>query len=171
MAETQTLHDAFLDELRDAYDAEKQLVKALPKMAKAATSTELRQAFVDHLEETNGHVEKLEQATLEFAYEIFEGDKLLIVGYDESAEIVADWTDNAKSMETLLKTFRKKGQPHLFDALSAVAQRGGWSARTGLGPPEKRTLRTVCRATRLTIARPDRYSTTPVPLTGARRER
>src|SRR5437763_15932006 len=61
MAETQTLHDAFLDELKDAYDAEKQLVKALPKMAKAATSTELRQAFVDHLEETNGHVEKLEQ--------------------------------------------------------------------------------------------------------------
>ena len=61
MAETTTLHDAFLDELRDAYDAEKQLVKALPKMAKAATSTELRQAFVDHLEETNGHVTKLEQ--------------------------------------------------------------------------------------------------------------
>src|SRR5438067_4147185 len=61
MAETQTLHDAFLDELKDAYDAEKQLTKALPKLAKAATSTELRQAFVDHLEETNGHVSKLEQ--------------------------------------------------------------------------------------------------------------
>jgi ferritin-like metal-binding protein YciE len=60
MAKT-TLHDAFLDELKDAYDAEKQLVKALPKMAKAATSSELRQAFVDHLEETNGHVTKLEQ--------------------------------------------------------------------------------------------------------------
>ena len=60
MAET-TLHDAFLDELKDAYDGEKQLVKALPKMAKAATSAELRQAFVDHLEETNGHVTKLEQ--------------------------------------------------------------------------------------------------------------
>ncbi len=61
MAETHTLHDAFLDELRDAYDAEKRLVKTLPKLAKAASSTELRQAFVDHLEETNGHVEKLEQ--------------------------------------------------------------------------------------------------------------
>jgi ferritin-like metal-binding protein YciE len=61
MAETGTLHDVFIDELRDAYDAEKQLVKALPKMAKAAESTELRQAFVDHLEETNGHVTKLEQ--------------------------------------------------------------------------------------------------------------
>jgi len=61
MAETQTLHDAFLDELKDAYDAEKQLTKALPKLAKASTSSELRQAFEDHLEETNGHVEKLEQ--------------------------------------------------------------------------------------------------------------
>ena len=61
MAETQTLHDAFLDELKDAYDAEKQLTKALPKLAKASTSPELRQAFEDHLEETNGHIQKLEQ--------------------------------------------------------------------------------------------------------------
>src|SRR5215471_16047300 len=61
MAETQTLHDAFLEELKDAYDAEKRLTKALPKLAKASTSPELRQAFEDHLEETNGHVDKLEQ--------------------------------------------------------------------------------------------------------------
>jgi ferritin-like metal-binding protein YciE len=61
MAETGTLHDAFLDELRDAYDAEKQLTKALPKLAKAATSDDLRTAFESHLEETQGHVERLEQ--------------------------------------------------------------------------------------------------------------
>jgi ferritin-like metal-binding protein YciE len=61
MAETNTLHDAFVDELRDAYDAEKQLTKALPKMAKAATSPVLREAFESHLEETRGHVERLEQ--------------------------------------------------------------------------------------------------------------
>lgn len=61
MAETKTLHDAFLDELKDAYDSEKQLVDALPKMARAATSTELRQAFVDHLEQTKAQVAKLEQ--------------------------------------------------------------------------------------------------------------
>ena len=61
MAETGTLHDAFLDELRDAYDAEKQLTKALPKLAKAATSPVLREAFESHLEETRGHVERLEQ--------------------------------------------------------------------------------------------------------------
>ena len=61
MAEAGTLHDAFIDELRDAYDAEKQLTKALPKLAKAATSEELRTAFETHLEETRGHVERLEQ--------------------------------------------------------------------------------------------------------------
>ena len=61
MAETKTLHDAFIDELQDAYDAEKQLTKALPKMAKAATSEELREAFESHLEETQGHVQRLEQ--------------------------------------------------------------------------------------------------------------
>ncbi|HEX3704342.1 MAG TPA: ferritin-like domain-containing protein [Vicinamibacterales bacterium] len=62
MAEAGTLHDAFLDELRDAYDAEKQLTKALPKMAKAATSSSLRTAFESHLEETRGHLERLERA-------------------------------------------------------------------------------------------------------------
>jgi ferritin-like metal-binding protein YciE len=61
MAETGTLHDAFLDELRDVYDAEKQLTKALPKMAKAATSPVLRDAFQSHLEETRGQIERLEQ--------------------------------------------------------------------------------------------------------------
>ena len=61
MASAETLHDAFLDELRDAYDAEKQLLKALPKMAKAADSDELRTAFQTHLQETQGHAERLEQ--------------------------------------------------------------------------------------------------------------
>jgi ferritin-like metal-binding protein YciE len=61
MAEARTLHDAFLDELRDAYDAEKQLTKALPKLAKAASNPILREAFVTHLEETQGHIERLEQ--------------------------------------------------------------------------------------------------------------
>jgi ferritin-like metal-binding protein YciE len=61
MATSGTLHDAFLDELRDMYDAEKQLTKALPKLAKAARSVELRQAIESHLEQTMGHVERLEQ--------------------------------------------------------------------------------------------------------------
>jgi ferritin-like metal-binding protein YciE len=56
-----TLHDAFLDELRDTYDAEKQLTKALPKMVQAAHSLELREAFDSHLEETLQHVDRLER--------------------------------------------------------------------------------------------------------------
>ncbi len=61
MAQAGTLHDAFIEELRDTYDAEKQLIKALPKLAKAAASDDLRAAFETHLEETRGHVERLEQ--------------------------------------------------------------------------------------------------------------
>jgi ferritin-like metal-binding protein YciE len=61
MAEAGTLHDAFIDELRDTYDAEKQLLKALPKLAKAAASPELRDAFTTHREETQGQIERLEQ--------------------------------------------------------------------------------------------------------------
>jgi len=62
MAQAATLHDAFLDELRDAYDAEKQLTKALPKMAKAASSPQLRKAFETHLKETQGQIGRLEKA-------------------------------------------------------------------------------------------------------------
>ena len=61
MAEAGTLHDAFLDELRDTYDAEKQLTKALPKLAKAASNPQLRQAFESHLKETQKQIERLEQ--------------------------------------------------------------------------------------------------------------
>jgi len=57
----QSLDDLFFEQVRDMYDAEKQLVKALPKMAKASNSEELRSAFEEHLEETKGHVERLEQ--------------------------------------------------------------------------------------------------------------
>src|SRR5688572_5797552 len=76
--------------------------------------------LVDNSLSIRADVEKLEQAAREFAYEIFEGDKLLIVGYDEQAEIVSDWTDDAKAIEASLKLFRKKGQPHLFDAIRVV---------------------------------------------------
>jgi len=76
--------------------------------------------LVDNSLTLRADVDKLEQAAREFAYEIFEGDKLLIVGYDEKAEIVADWTDDAKAIEASLKLFRKKGQPYLFDAIRAV---------------------------------------------------
>jgi ferritin-like metal-binding protein YciE len=56
-----TLHDLYVDELKDLYNAEHQLLKALPKMAKAASDPQLAKAFTDHLAETKGQVDRLEK--------------------------------------------------------------------------------------------------------------
>jgi ferritin-like metal-binding protein YciE len=61
MAKITTLEDLLLEELKDLLDAENQLTKALPKMAKAASAEELKQAFQEHLEVTKGQVERLKQ--------------------------------------------------------------------------------------------------------------
>jgi len=57
----QDLKELYIDELKDLYNAENQLVKALPKMAKASNSEDLRNGFEEHLEQTKGHVQRLEQ--------------------------------------------------------------------------------------------------------------
>jgi ferritin-like metal-binding protein YciE len=55
------LRELFIDELKDLYNAENQLVKALPKMAKSASSEDLKEGFMEHLEQTKGHVARLEK--------------------------------------------------------------------------------------------------------------
>ncbi len=62
MASVESLKDLLIDELKDLYSAEQQLVKALPKMAKAASNQDLKNGFTEHLEQTKGHVERLEEA-------------------------------------------------------------------------------------------------------------
>ena len=74
MAEAGTLHDAFINELRDTYDAEQQLTRALSTLAGAARSADLRTAFEEHLEETRGHLERLE-AILESMDEAVQGKR------------------------------------------------------------------------------------------------
>ena len=76
--------------------------------------------LVDNSLGLRADVEKLQKATREFAYEIYEGDQVMVVGFDQQPEIIADWTDDAKKIEASLPLFRKRGEPHLFDALSAV---------------------------------------------------
>src|SRR5437870_1360308 len=75
--------------------------------------------MVDNSQTLPATVESLKKAAMEFAYEIFEGDQLFVLAYDEKAEIIQEWTDDAKKMEASLGTFRKKGNPHLFDAMSS----------------------------------------------------
>ena len=76
--------------------------------------------LVDNSQTVGADVEKLKKAAMEFAYEIFDGDQLFVLAYDEKAEIVQEWTDDAKKMEASVATFRKKGNPYLFDALEST---------------------------------------------------
>jgi len=103
-----TLEDLFVHELKDIYHAEKQLVKALPKLAKAASSDELREGIEQHLEETKGQVERLEQVfqSLEMAAkgvkcEAMEG---LI---DEGSEILEGDFDDAVRDAALIAAAQK----------------------------------------------------------------
>ncbi len=76
--------------------------------------------LVDNSKTLPTTVEALKKAAMEFAYEIFEGDQLFVIAYDEKPEIIQEWTDDAKKMEASLGTFRKKGNPHLFDAIDSA---------------------------------------------------
>lgn len=78
--------------------------------------------LVDNSQTLPADVESLKKATMEFAYEIFDGDQLFVVAYDEKPEIIQEWTDDAKKMEESLGTFRKQGNPYLFDALNAASR-------------------------------------------------
>ncbi len=103
-----TLKDLFLDELADMYDAEHRIIKALPKMAKAATCNDLKAAIQSHLKETEGQVRKLEQVFKSFG-EKGKGKKCeATVGLlEEGDEIAADF----------------KGSPAINAALISVAQK------------------------------------------------
>jgi VWFA-related protein len=78
--------------------------------------------LVDNSQTLRTDTAKMKAAAMEFAYEIFEGDQIFVAAYDEKAEIVQEWTDDPKKLEKSLETFRKKGNPYLFDALGDVYQ-------------------------------------------------
>jgi ferritin-like metal-binding protein YciE len=103
-----TLRDLLIEELRDLYSAETQLVSALPKMAEAASSTELKSAFEHHIEETLGHVSRLES--------IFKN-----IDEKSSGETCEAMKGLIKEGETLVKA---EGDPDVRDAgLIGAAQR------------------------------------------------
>lgn len=103
-----TLQDLFFNELADIYDAEHRIAKALPKMAKAATSTALKKAFEGHLKQTEGHAKKVE--------EVFEC-------FDRKAKAkTCDATVGLlKEGEEMAATF--EGSPAINAALIAAAQK------------------------------------------------
>ena len=121
----QNLKDLYVEELRDLYSAEKQILKALPKMSKAASAPELKAAFDKHLTQTKGHVERLEQ--------IFEALQLKPTG------------KTCKAMEGLVEEgkelMEEKPEPTVLDAgLIAAAQRVEHYEMAGYG-----TVRTFAK--------------------------
>jgi len=76
--------------------------------------------LVDNSQTLGTDIEKMKRAAMEFAYEIFDGDQLFVIAYDEKPEIIQEWTDDAKKMEASFANFRKKGNPYLFDAMHAA---------------------------------------------------
>ena len=108
MTEFNSMDDLFLQQLEDLYDAEKRLTEALPKMAKAATSGELKRAFQSHLQETEGHVRRLEK--------IFG-----MISHEPERETCAAMKGLIKEGEDMIDA---KGDPNVRDAgLIAAAQR------------------------------------------------
>lgn len=108
--EPKTLNDLFLDTLKDIYYAEKQILKALPKMAKAATAPELKQAFEKHRDETETHVERLADVfeivgkaprgkTCDAILGIIEEGKSIIEEFDGSLALDAGLLASAQAVE------------------------------------------------------------------------
>ncbi|MEX2219132.1 MAG: ferritin-like domain-containing protein [Phycisphaerales bacterium] len=119
------LKDLYVEELRDLYNAEKQLIKALPRMAKAASADQLAAAFEDHLEETRGQVERLEA--------VFRGLKASPGG--KKCEAMQGLIAEAESM------MRDADDPDVLDAaLISAAQRVEHYEIAGYG-----TVRTYAR--------------------------
>jgi ferritin-like metal-binding protein YciE len=106
--ELNSFQDLFVDQIKDLYDAENRLTEALPKMADAATSTQLKQAFRNHLTETQGHVSRLEQIFREVNLE----------PKRETCEAMKGLVSEGEEM------IKAKGDPDIKDAaLIAAAQR------------------------------------------------
>jgi Ca-activated chloride channel family protein len=76
--------------------------------------------LVDNSQTLRADIEKMHNAVMEFAYEIYDGDQLFVLAFDEKPEIIQEWTDDAEKLKSSLATFRKQGNPFIFDAIDAT---------------------------------------------------
>lgn len=104
----ETLKDLFIDQLKDTYSAEQQLVKALPKMAKAATEPALKEGFTQHLEQTKEHVNRLEQVFAEVG----------VKPRSKTCQVMEGLIEEGSEL------MKEKAEPHVLDAgLICAAQK------------------------------------------------
>jgi ferritin-like metal-binding protein YciE len=105
-----TLTDLYLDELADIYDVEKRLTKALPKMARAVSSLELKNAIEAHLQETEGHAQKLEQAFAEAGMKPKAKKCEAMVGILEEADEILDEYKGSQALDAAAISAAQKAE-------------------------------------------------------------
>jgi ferritin-like metal-binding protein YciE len=135
MAANGTLHDAFIHELRDTYDAEQQLIKALKKLSKRASAGALREAFISHRAETEGQVARLEQV-FELLGEKVRGKHCKgIAGILDEAKGLTDESFDAQTMDACLIAAAQRAEHYemaAYGTLVAWAQTLGQPKAVGL---------------------------------------
>jgi ferritin-like metal-binding protein YciE len=123
-----TLKDLFLDEVADMYDAERRIVKALPKMAKAATCPKLKKVILAHLKETEGHVTKLEQVFRSFDQKTKDKTCKATMGLlEEGDEIAADFK-GSEAINAALISAAQKVEHHEMASYGCLHE---WAALLG----------------------------------------
>jgi ferritin-like metal-binding protein YciE len=115
-----TLRGLFVDELRDLYDAENRLVKAIPKMAKAASSEELRSGFEEHLEQTKEHVERLKQVLTSLGEKATAKKCLGMIGIVEEGEEMMDQDSDGAVMDAALISVAQRVEHYEIAAYGCV---------------------------------------------------
>jgi ferritin-like metal-binding protein YciE len=124
------LHKLFLGELADIYNAEQQLTKALPKMAKVAESDELREAFETHLEETEEHVSRLEQIFEELGESIKRKTCQAMKGLIEEGEDLIKEEKGSSALDAALIAAAQKVEHYEIASYGTLAT---WAEQMGHG--------------------------------------
>jgi len=129
------LQDLLIDQLRDVYDAEKQLLKALPKMAEAAGAPELRQAFEHHAEQTEGQIDRLRQVSEQLGFNLKRKSCAAMAGLMEEGQEIMDLKADADVKDAGLIAAAQKAEHYeiaAYGCLCSWAQQLGHSEAVAL---------------------------------------
>lgn len=122
------LHQLFLDELADIYNSEQQLTKALPKLAKAAKNDGLREAFEEHLEETENHISRLEQVFESLGESMKRKKCKAMEGLIEEGEEILSEQKNTNALDAGLIISAQKAEHYEIAAYGALCS---WAEQMG----------------------------------------
>jgi ferritin-like metal-binding protein YciE len=122
------LHELFLEELADVYNAEQQLTKALPKMAKTAESDELREAFEAHLEETRQHASRLEEVAEKLGEALKRKTCAAMKGLIEEANDIIKEQEDSSALDAALIAAAQKVEHYEIASYGTLV---AWSQQMG----------------------------------------